>query len=309
MRKVDVIILTCNRENFLRKAIASVLNQTFKDFTILVVDDGSEDRTRYVADSFKDERIKYIRNEITLGEGRARNIGVLNSRADYIAFLDDDDEWLPEKLGLQLKLLETHPPTVGGVYTGFTAIANPGGEVLFQRTVDKRGYIYDEMIHENVIGTSSTILLRKECFEKAGLFDESIPYGLDYDMWIRISKDFHFDCIEKSLVNYGVHEGQITKNIKKVITGQEAMLKKYEHFFSLDRKSYSYRYFDLGCLYTEDGDFWKGLKALSKAIRIYPSRREYYHSLPRLFLLGVLGKRNFSRLRGIKHGNYSFKLW
>ncbi len=299
---MDVIIPTYNRKGFLRNAIASVLNQTFAEVTIIVVDDGGEDATKHVVETFKDERIKYIRNKMNMGEGRARNIGVLNSTANYIAFLDDDDEWLPEKLKLQLDLLEERPPKVGGVYTGFTAIQNPGGAILFNRIPEKQGDIYHEMIRENVVGTSSTVLLRKECFEKVGLFDESIPYGLDYDMWIRISKHFHFDCIEKSLVTYHVHEGQLTNNIKKLIAGEEALLKKYESFFALDRRSYSKHYSYLGFLYRENGDIWKAWKALLKAVKIYPFQKKKYSSLFKIFGISLLGRKNFQRLRGIREG-------
>ncbi len=302
MRKVDVIIPTYNRESFLRKAIASVLNQTFADVTIIVVDDGGEDTTRHVVEGFKEERIKYIRNKMNMGEGRVRNIGVLNSTANYIAFLDDDDEWLPEKLELQLDLLEERSPKVGGVYTGVTAIQNPGGAILYNRIPEKRGDIYHEMIRENVVGTSSTVLLRRECFERVGLFDESIPYGLDYDMWIRISKDFHFECIEKSLVNYHVHKGQLTNDTKKLIAGEEAMLRKYESFFALDRRSYSKRYSYLGLLYRENGDIRKAWNSSLKALKIYPFQKKKYSSLCKIFGLTVLGRMNFQRLRGIKEG-------
>ncbi len=302
MRKVDVIIPTYNRPSFLTKAIGSVLNQTFKDFTIIVVDDGSsEDGTTRVVEGFRDERIKCVRNETNMGEGRSRNIGLMNSNAEYIAFLDDD-EWLPEKLELEVNLLESLPSKVGGVYTGFTGIENSSGKVLYERIPKKRGDVYHEMIHENVVGTSSTVLLRRECFKRAGQFDESIPYGLDYDMWIRISKDFHFDCIEKSLIKYHCHEGQLTNDMTRFISGQEALIKKYEHFFSLNKKSYSERYWGLGFLYRESGDADRAWRALVKAIKIYPFEKKNYFSLCKACSLLVLGKRNFHRLRGIKQG-------
>jgi glycosyltransferase involved in cell wall biosynthesis len=101
MRKVDVIIPSYNRTSFLRKAITSVLNQSFTDFAIIVVDDCSSDNIKPLLESFQDDRIKYVRNEVNMGEGRARNIGVSNATADYVAFLDDDDEWLPAKLKMQ----------------------------------------------------------------------------------------------------------------------------------------------------------------------------------------------------------------
>src|SRR5262245_29216969 len=106
MPKVSVIIPTHNRAEFLRSAITSVLNQTFQDFEIIVVDDASTDNTSEVVTYFGDKRIKYMRNNINKGDAGTRNVGVVNSNCTYIAFLDDDDEWLPNKLQIQIDMLE-----------------------------------------------------------------------------------------------------------------------------------------------------------------------------------------------------------
>jgi glycosyltransferase involved in cell wall biosynthesis len=276
MRKVTNYS-TYNRAAFFT-GVASVL-ASLDDFAIIVVDDGGDNTTKSVVNSFGDPRLRYVRNEKNMGEGRSRNVGISNSTAEYIAFLDDDDEWLPEKLQLQVDLLESQPVKVGGVYTSFTAVEVPSGEILYHRIVEKRGDVYQQMVQENVVGTSSTVLLRRECFERVGPFDESIPYGLDYDMWIRISKEFHFECIEQSLVKYHVHEGQLTNDLERFIAGQEALLTKYDRFFASDRKSYSDRYAGLGLLYREKGDLWRAWQALLKAIKIDPSQKKNYHSL------------------------------
>src|SRR5262249_55117741 len=117
MPKVSVIIPTHNRAEFLRSAITSVLKQTFQDFEIVIIDDASKDHTREVIANFNDTRIKVIYNQVNKGDAGARNIGVMNSNCEYIAFLDDDDEWLPEKLKMQTRLLDNSPPEVGGVCT------------------------------------------------------------------------------------------------------------------------------------------------------------------------------------------------
>lgn len=108
MSKVSVIIPTHNRSELLYSAITSVLNQTFQDFEIIVVDDCSGDNTPEIVSKLNNKRIKYIRNEINKGEAEARNTGIMNSDSEYIAFLDDD-EWLPEKLTLQVDLLKNSP--------------------------------------------------------------------------------------------------------------------------------------------------------------------------------------------------------
>jgi glycosyltransferase involved in cell wall biosynthesis len=226
MPKVSVIIPTYNRAHLFLGAVNSALNQTFQDFRIIIVDDASKDDTSSIVRGLDDKRIQYIRHAGNRGEAGARNTGVMNSDAEFIAFLDDDDEWLPEKLQLQVALLDRCPSRVGGIYTGFYAFDKASGKMLGQRVPTKRGYIYDDMIVENAVGTSSTVLLRRECFERFGLFDEDIAWGLDYDMWIRISKGFEFEFIKDPLVKYHVHEDQISNNLRIRILGIEALLNK-----------------------------------------------------------------------------------
>ena len=122
MAKVSVIVPTHNRADYLSAAIESVLEQTFQDFELLVVDDASTDTTAALVSSFSDSRIKFIRLDMNRGGSAARNQGILSSRCDYIAFLDDDDAWTPEKLELQVELLDRAPAEVGAVYTGYTMV-------------------------------------------------------------------------------------------------------------------------------------------------------------------------------------------
>jgi len=206
MPAVSTIIPTYNRAEFLRMAITSVLNQTFQDFEIIVVDDASEDHTHEIIDNFGDRRIKYIRHEVNKGVTAARNTGVLSSSGNYIAFLDDDDEWLPRKLQMQVVLLEDSSSTVGGVYTSHVKIDRATGKILDRVVAQKRGNIGNDLLKDYcLIGTASTILLRKQCFDRVGLFDESIEFGEEYELLIRVAKEFDFECIQECLVKYYVH--------------------------------------------------------------------------------------------------------
>jgi len=297
MPKVSVVIPTYNRAELLRSAIISVLNQTFQDFEIVVVDDASKDNTAEVISSFNDKRIKYIRHETNKGEAGARNTGVMNSEGEYIAFLDDDDEWLPEKLKKQIELFENSPREVGGVYTGFLKVDRTTGEVLKRVIPTKRGNIFSDLLRFNWIYIPSVLMVKKECFEKAGLFDASIPFGLDYDMWIRISKGFHYEYIREPLVKYYSHgNGRLSTNYKLVISGKEAMLKKYGELFASNRKDYSYRYLQIGVLYCYSGDTKKGREALFKAMMTYPFEIRHYFNL----FLSLLGADAFKKIKQIK---------
>jgi glycosyltransferase involved in cell wall biosynthesis len=297
MPKVSVIIPTYNRAEYLCSAIRSVLSQTFQDFEIIVVDDASTDNTNEIVDGFNDSRIKYIRHETNKGGSAARNTGIKMSSGEYIAFLDDDDEWLPEKLELQVNLMENSSPKVGVVYTGFLILDRSTGKVLTQRIPSKRGYLFNELAKGNCIGTTSTPLLRKECFEKVGLFDENLPSSQDYDMWIRVSKEFHLEYIGKPLVKYYIHDNKISNSREAVIRGMETVLKKHENFFKLNKKGFSYHYLSLGVIYCLSGDVKKGRRALLKAIELYPFEVRHYFNLA----LSLFGADNFKKIKEAKN--------
>lgn len=296
MPTVSVIIPTHDRCEHLRSAIASVLTQTFQDFEITVVDDGSQDHPREVVTAFSDGRIRYVRHETNKGVATARNTGISNSTGDYIAFLDDDDQWLPQKLTTQMDLMQRSPATIGGVYTGYFRVQYPSGKIIDQITPVKRGNVVDELCCNNCIGTASTVLLRRECFARAGWFDESMYYGEEYDMWIRIAKEFDFECISEPLVKYSIHASKLSTNSEIVMTGLETELAKHKHYFARNRRSYSRRFLNLGVLYCHKGNIKKGREAFLRAIELYPFEIRQYWNL----CLSVLGARNFSRLKRLK---------
>jgi len=293
MPKVSVVIPTHNRAEFVKAAIQSVLNQTYQDFEIIVVDDASKDATAEAVNSFQDGRIQYVRHETNKGEAGARNTGVMNAIGQFVAFLDDDDEWLPEKLEKQVNLFRGSSPIIGVVYTGVIEIEASTGRIIGQRIPVKRGDIFKDLATNNWIGAPSSVLLKRECFNKVGLFDENIDYGLDYDMWIRISKKFHFEYIEEPLVKYHVHENKLSTKYAHMISGYEAQFRKNGSLFALDSKAYSQYYSDLGVLYGCTGNIAKARGAFVKAIRIYPFQIRPYRNL----CLSLLGAGIFNRLR------------
>ncbi len=296
MPKVSVIIPTYNRSRFLRSAIRSVLNQTYRDFEIVVVDDASTDNTRDVVVDFSDERIRYIRHEVNKGCPAARNTGVMNLNGEYIAFLDDDDEWMPEKLQTQVDLLDSSPSTTGGVYTASLVVDRSTGMILDQAKPKKSRNLFDDLFLENCIRSPSTVLVRKRCFERVGRFDASLGFVDDWDMWIRISKEFQLEYIKMPLVKYYYHDGQSSTDLGYVARSWEALLKKYEEYFLLNRKNCSEHYRYVGKLYCFNGDGRKGKQAFLRATKICPWEiRNYFN-----FCLSLLGSGNYKTLKEFK---------
>lgn len=299
MPKVSVIIPTQNRAAFLRAAVQSVLNQTFQDFEIIVVDDASQDQTAEVVRSLADPRIRYLHHETKKGQGVTRNDGIQLASGEYVALLDDDDEWLPQKLGKQVLLLDSSSNKVGLIYTGFYRVDGSSRRVIDELIPERRGYVFAELCLGNWIGTCSTVLLRRLCFEKTGRFDEALASGADYDMWIRVSKEFEVDCIGEPLVLYTVHGNRISANFGSMVRGVEGLLRKHAPYFALDSKNYSRRYSSLGINYCFSGDLKKGREALLQAIRVYPFEIRHYYNL----FLSFLGPSNFRRLKTARENN------
>lgn len=293
MPKVSVIIPTYNRSHHLRAAIASVLEQSFQDFEVIVVDDASTDATEDVVRSFCDSRVYYLRHEANKKEAASRNTGLRAATGEYIAFLDDDDEWVPEKLQLQIELMENRPPQFGGVYTGCVTIDRESGSVVGGVTPEKRGNILDDMIVKNWVGTPSTVLFRKECFSLVGSFDESIAFGVDYDMWIRIASKYQVDFIGEPLVKYYIQADRLSTNHELVIRGLENQIIKYGSLFRKSSKGLSRRYRIIGTLYCHTGELKKGRQALLMAIRTNPFELRQYFNL----FASFFGRRNFIRIK------------
>lgn len=291
MPKVSVIIPTHNRSELLRVAIQSVLNQTFEDFEIVVVDDASNDDTEDVVKGIGDNRIEYIRHETNRGEGGTRNTGVKNSKGEYIAFLDDDDEWLPAKLQKQVAILDHSSKEVGGVYCGWINFDGTTGRILCRKLASKRGNIFPELLYEfNIL--PSSLMFRKACFEKVGWFDESISSGLDHDMWLRIAKEFQIECIEEVLAKYRIHEKRLQNNWDLLIAGNEEFFEKWDEWLKLNPKSYSKKYYGLGILCCLTGNLKKGRAVYQRSIAIYPYRIKPYLT----FLLSYTGANVFRKV-------------
>jgi len=269
--KVSVIIPTYNRASYLYSAIKSVLNQTFEDFEIIVVDDASTDNTKQTIDKFDDRRIYYIRHKENKGGSAARNTGIKRSKGKFIAFLDDDDMWMPSKLEKQLDLINKSLE-IGVVYSGVWII-NGSGKIRGSKPPFLRGNIFPDMLKKNYVGSCSTVLIRKECLSGIGLFDEDLSAGQDFDLWIRLAKHYQFDYVNEPLVLYRVHKKRVSTDPYKSLRAKKLLYKKYskELMTSFNhRKVLGFWHYVLGTYYCKCGDIGQGKKEFVKAITSDP---------------------------------------
>lgn len=199
--KVSVIIPTYNRPMWLPETIESVLNQTYPNIEIIVVNDGSTDNTEQVLEPYRD-RIKYIYKE-NGGPGSAVNAGIMASTGEYVARIDDDDLFLPEKVELQVKMFQSDP-RLGLVATDHHII-NPEGDIIYTREVpdlSKQGAFL--FLLQHCIFSQPTVMVSKACYDKVGLYKNI--YAQDYEMWIRIARQYPVGVIHKPLAMYRRHD-------------------------------------------------------------------------------------------------------
>jgi len=211
MPKVSVIIPTFNRAKKAIRAVDSVLNQNWKDFEIIVIDDGSTDDTDKALSRYGN-LIKYIGQPVNRGVSSARNIGVKSSMSPWIAFLDSDDYWLPEKLYAQMEFVELNPEVVA-CQTQEIWMKN-GMQVNPKRRHKKpSGNIFKQSLKLCLV-SPSCVMLKKSLIEEVGFFDESLPAAEDFDLWLRISCRYPIFLINKWLVvKEGGHEDQLSRKI------------------------------------------------------------------------------------------------
>jgi glycosyltransferase involved in cell wall biosynthesis len=264
--RVSIIIPTFNRSGLITRSIESVLNQSFRDFELIIVDDGSTDNTEAVVKSLPDERIRYIKRETNSGGSAARNVGIRQARASLIAFQDSDDVWMPDKLSKQLIALDDPASSPGVVYSGFLHIR--GEKTMYlpgSKVVQKDGWIHGQLLLGNFISTQ-TALVRRESLDQAGYFDESLPRLQDWDLFLRLSKVCEFKCIDEPLVKAYYSSGSISSNSRSLLEGLVIIHGKYEEDFTNNLKAESKLQFVLAHTNLVEGRLRDCRAALKKAV-------------------------------------------
>ncbi|HEC65389.1 MAG TPA: glycosyltransferase family 2 protein [bacterium] len=303
---VSVVIPTYNRAHLIGRAIQSVLDQTYQDFEIIVVDDGSRDNTCEVINDFDDERIRYIRHQGNRGGAVARNTGIKAARGEYTAFQDSDDEWLPEKLKKQMEIFKNVSSKVGVVYTGFWKLGNNKKIYKPQSWVtQKEGDIHKELLNGNFVTTQSAVV-KKTCFRKTGMFDERLPCLQDWELWIRISKYYHFKCIDEPLLVSYYTPDSIYADKDARIVALELILEKHFGDFKKNRRSLASYQYSIGNLLRENGKTSQAKGYFLRALKSYPLNSKYLVGA----LVLLFGENTYNRVVRLKRkiqskdGNY-----
>jgi glycosyltransferase involved in cell wall biosynthesis len=211
--KVSVLVATFNCGKFLKETLQSVQGQTWCDYEVVIIDDGSTDETEAVVRTFiPDGRFRYYRTEHR-GQSAAKNLSIKMSRAPLLAFLDADDVWMPDKLQRQLQLLNERPD-VGVVYARREMIDEDGRHLPYQQPPLYRGNILQRIFLDNFICFSS-VMVRRSVFDQVGTFDEGIPLAVDYELWLRVASNFLFDYVDAALIKYRTGHANLSRRAEE----------------------------------------------------------------------------------------------
>ncbi|NMG08966.1 glycosyltransferase [Brasilonema sp. UFV-L1] len=275
MPKVSVIIPAYNAIAYLKEAVESVLKQTFTDFEILIVDDGSSDGTVEWVSQIKDPRVRLISQQ-NQGSSGARNTGITAASGEYIALLDADDIWEPTKLEKQVRHLEENP-SVGLVDT-WTVLINQQGKSTGRVVVShaEGDDVWKQLVQfKTVCACDSTPLIRRSCFETVGLFNRELPFLEDLDMWIRLAARYRFAVIKEVLVRYRQHPGSKSTNCQGTLEAFRTIVEKafesvHSDFLPLRERGYGRIYLYLAWRAINNRDYEQAVQFNRQAIAHRP---------------------------------------
>lgn len=265
---VSVVLPTYNRASCLRQSMDSVLQQTFRNLELIVVDDASEDNTKAIVEGMSDPRIRYVRHESNRGGSAARNSGISMARGAFVAFQDSDDDWLPDKLERQMAAVDAE---CNVVYCGYTKrVAESETYVPDRRIVRRDGDILRPLLSANFVGTP-TLVVRRSLLQEVGGFDESLGRFQDWELVIRLAAVSPFRLIDEPLVIARDTAGNISSNAPAGVAALRAILERqaalYERFPTAAFDALA----TLGHLECLSGEYDRARSSFRRALRIRPT--------------------------------------
>ena len=285
---VSVVIPTYNYRCHVVEAVESALAQTYQPIEVIVVDDGSSDDTKQELLPFR-ERIRY-RYQQNQGTSAARNQGIRMAGGDYIAFLDADDVWEPTKIEKQVQVMEQSPRT-GVVFCEFYRVNVQTGVTRHrQYPKELRGDIRRQLLQHCWVALSGA-LVRRSCFDVVGFLDETLRGVDDWDLWIRISRQFHFDYVPEPLFTYRVHGANYSGKIAAMYDSEIQVVQRafredpvYRRHFLLRRRTLSFLASETGKEYYWTGQHGLAASHLLRSIALWPFGRTPYAYLVRTLI-------------------------
>lgn len=308
MPAVSIILPTYNAQRTVIAAVRSALGQTFGDTEVIVIDDGSTDRTQEIVGSIKDPRLRVYAFERG-GVSAARNRGLALACGEFVALLDDDDLWTEDKLDAQVAALRRRPEA-GAAYSWVCMADDAGSPTLRLDPCAYDGDVYAQLLVRNFLVSSSNPLLRRRAVEETGAFDESVPCAADRDYWIRLARRWRFALIPRYQVIYRRRAGSITSDVERQERGSLLVLERAfseapPELRSLRPQGFSYTYLYAAELWLSHAQRPAGAaqaaRRLAKAVSLNPRlllERRVRRLVQKCLVLGLLPR---EAARGLLH--------
>jgi glycosyltransferase involved in cell wall biosynthesis len=287
---VSAIITTHNRgPDMVLRAVNSVLNQTYKNIELIVVDDSvsSFEKRSEVEQSVRgvSTDILYLKHETCQGACAARNTGLRHARGYYVGFLDDDDEWIPTKIEVQLKGFTDD--RIALVYSKIIVVDEKSSREYISNGQGKSGYIFESLLKKQYIGSTSNPLIKRECIEAVGNFDVLMESCQDYDLYLRLASRYRMQFIDVPLLRYHIHsEERISTDAESKIQGHTRLIEKYSEYIDKDKDTFYIRHLDLFPYYLK---YYGRRKAFTLLISCVKRRPDYFLRNTKLLVRIILG--------------------
>lgn len=296
---ISVVVPTYNRSTAVKRAVTSVLDQTYRPIELIIVDDHSPKPVAETLQPIDDENVHVflIRHEENRGGNAARNTGIDAATGEFIAFLDDDDEWLPEKLERQVAAINGEDAEFA--YTGVRNVG-PNGETISITSSSNKGRVTKQLLFGNFIGTFSAVMARQSTIDQAGMLDERLPSWQDWEYYVRLSQCGRCVAVPEPLVvRHNAPTGQISRSIEpKRELSYPILLERFRPIareYDVERKMEGYVTYALGRAALSNGDYARARRDFVRAIARHPFDPSFY-----FYLAAAGGKYAYPSLRTVK---------
>lgn len=282
---VSVVIPAFNRASLIGESLESVYAQSYEPLEVIVVDDGSSDDLEAALAPYIRRGLRLIRHDRNMGAPAARNTGIKEAKGEFIAFLDSDDLWEPEKTEKQVQKILVSGTETALIYSGIRKI-NQDGRYLGLKNPKKKGSIYFDLLRNNWIGSTSTALVRASALVNVGGFDTTLRSRQDLDLWLRLAKEYKIDFVSEPLVIYRVHTDRISSNVDSRIQGYKTILSKYFSDIKRSPAIHGEYLYQIGFFHRRKGELSVACDLFKKSLLLKPSAKTlYYYTETRLRIL------------------------
>ncbi|OGZ55611.1 MAG: hypothetical protein A3J04_00620 [Candidatus Ryanbacteria bacterium RIFCSPLOWO2_02_FULL_47_14] len=284
---VSIGLPTYNRAHLLSRAIESVLAQSFTDFELIVVDDGSTDNTEELVKSFQDRRIRYLKHENNRGLMASRNTALRESHGKYLAFQDSDDWWHPDFLKESVRIFDEAPKMIGCVYSRIEKKYMNGELLVLPKVGDSitNGNLLSDFLSGGYLVTLQAVVMKKQCLDMVGYFDEDFQVFGDAEFIIRFAEHYEFAFNPNVRAFLEVQGDSISRNKKKRVEARELLYQKHKKSFERYPHAHARYVAHLGMSLTRQGARRRGLVYLRSAVKSRPWHLGYWLRYLKIALL------------------------